>query len=116
MRGFREVLIALVCAAGCGGGTSTLVEAVCDDGGDDDGDGATDCADPDCENDQACAAPSFDVTDPEDLPGPDGDPSLDIAGVNVSVDDTTVTCEVFFHGTWPPSNSLYSWFVECAYS
>ena len=34
--------------------TSAVVETVCDDGADDDGDGATDCDDADCASDAAC--------------------------------------------------------------
>ena len=32
------------------------IEAMCDDGGDEDGDGATDCADSDCAADPVCQA------------------------------------------------------------
>lgn len=41
-----------------GGGTTPTTEAICDDGIDNDADGATDCADSDCAADPVCGAPA----------------------------------------------------------
>ncbi len=108
-------LFALVTAAcGGGGGYGNGVEVSCDDGNDEDEDTLTDCDDPDCADDAACAGMTFDATDPADLPGPDGDPSLDIKGVNVDLAGSKATFQVHVHGDWPPDASLYSWFVKCS--
>lgn len=58
---------------------------------------------------------TLNVSDPEDLPGPDGDPSLDIKSVDVRIEATTVTTEIFFYGTWPPATTHYSWLVDLVY-
>lgn len=107
-------MFGLVAAIGCGGAPPAEVETVCDDAFDDDGDSLIDCEDPDCSEDPACQAPAFDVADGQDLAAPDGDPSLDIEGVNIEVSGTTATFDVFVYGTWPPPASTYSWFVECS--
>lgn len=110
------VVSLLALAAACGGpaGVGNGVEVACDDSLDEDQDTLVDCDDPDCADDVACQGMAFDATDPADLPGPDGDPSLDIEGVNVSLSGTTATFQVHVHGNWPPDTSIYSWFVKCS--
>ena len=117
MRSSQVCVVSLLAfAAACGGGAGygNGVEVACQDGFDEDEDTLTDCDDPDCADDVACQGMTFDATDPEDLPGPDGDPSLDLEGVNVTVSGTTATFQVHVHGNWPPDTSFYSWFVKCS--
>lgn len=114
MVGLFALATAAACGGGGGGGGGNGVEVACDDGNDEDEDTLTDCDDPDCADDIACEGMTFDATDPEDLPGPDGDPSLDIKGVNVELSGTTATFQVHVHGNWPPDTSHYSWFVKCS--
>jgi hypothetical protein len=94
----------LAVLAACGGG-----------GGDKDVDGSTtfypdadysiDASGPDAANETT-------VTDPQDLPGPDGDPALDIRDVTVGWDATgSPFVELLMDGAWPPSDAWYSWYV-----
>ncbi len=68
----------LRCADDCTFNTSQCegaeTETICDDGADNDNDGKTDCADPDCLNEDHCGAEEFDCHDDNDN---DGDGMID---------------------------------------
>jgi hypothetical protein len=55
----------------------------------------------------AGAAPA--ASDPEDLPPPDGDPSVDVRAVHIT-DGAEVVVAIDVHGSWPPSTDFYSWY------
>ena len=71
-----------------GGGGNPDPE-VCDDGIDNDGDGATDCADSDCSSDPACTTPDPEVCD--DGTDNDGDGDTDCADSDCSSDPACAT-------------------------
>lgn len=91
----------------CGGVDAQTVE-ICDDALDNDGDGDEDCDDADCFEDPAC----YDVDDPVDLPGPDGDPSMDIDKCGATLENSTATLFCTTEGPFPPPDGTYSWFAE----
>ena len=92
----------------CAGDTACLpVVELCSDGTDNEGDGFADCDDDDCWEDPAC----YKVDDDVDLPGPDGDPSLDLDKVGVKLVNGTATFFATMEGPWPPPTTAYSWFV-----
>ena len=131
----------LVAACSGGGGNSVPdSETVCDDGVDEDEDGDTDCDDSDCVDDDACIANTaeacsggtdedgdtfvdcddddcwndaacYQVDDPTDLDGTNGDPSLDIDKSRATLANGTATFFLTFDGPWPPSSTFYSWFA-----
>ncbi len=135
----RSALIALVLAACGGANPEGSFEASCDDGVDDDEDGAIDCADDDCAEDVACqsvaevctggvdedldlfvdcddddcwADPAcYQVDDPTDLPEPLGDPAVDIDKSRATLAAGTATFFATFDAPWPPPTTAYSWFV-----
>lgn len=136
----RSGLVTLLFVAACSGGGGTATEDVCDDGLDDDNDGLVDCDDPDCASDPVCAMQPeactggvdedgdglidcedpdcfedpvcYDVDDAADLPGPHGDPALDIDKVGVDLTGGVATLFMTFEGAWPPDSTFYSWFLR----
>lgn len=133
----RSALVALALAA-CGGGSEA--ETACTDGQDDDMDGDTDCLDIDCAEEPFCMDPlpevctggldedqdqfadcddescwddptCWQLDDPTDLPGPNGDPAVDIDKFRVTLSGGVATFFATFDGNWPPSMDNYSYFV-----
>lgn len=52
------------------------------------------------------------ATDPQDLTGPDGDPSVDVTLVERATDSSGAPwVRAIVAGSWPPSDSFYSWFL-----
>jgi hypothetical protein len=139
-KGHRIACWMVVAVAACGGGGGGPDgEAVCDDTVDNDEDGQSDCADRDCaDSDECIAVPEqctggldedndlaidcadddcwqdpvcFDVDDPVDLTTADGDPTLDLDKVGVTLAGGTAEFFVTMEGAWPPPSTLYSWFL-----
>lgn len=68
----------LACAGlGCGDDGDPSEETMCSDGADDDGDGRTDCADPDCFADPLCEGVDAGPGDEDAGPRPDGGETMD---------------------------------------
>ncbi|NNE28652.1 MAG: T9SS type A sorting domain-containing protein [Saprospiraceae bacterium] len=55
--------VSLLSSQGCGGGTPPPDPEICDNGIDDDGDGLTDCEDPDCSNASNCQTSNPEICD-----------------------------------------------------
>ncbi len=85
----RSLIIGLLLASiqvACAVGTGTPSrETSCQDGRDEDGDGATDCADPDCSSDPACSSPSRETNCADNIDN-DGDGATDCADTDCSSD------------------------------
>jgi hypothetical protein len=132
------LLLSLLVACG-GGGATPETETACNDGEDEDADGTTDCDDTDCatapecpqlevctggadedadtfidcEDDDCWGDPAcFKIDDDTDLPGPNGDPALDIDKFSVTLASGTATFFSTFDAPWPPSTTFYSYYLR----
>lgn len=108
----RAALVAVVICVACGGPPPA---EVCGDGEDNDGDQLVDCDDDECGEDPACDVLGMilEANDSQDLPEPDGDPSLDIESVTFTLDLGALTADFNMFGPWRPSQAFYSYYVGC---
>jgi hypothetical protein len=107
MRRLSQTLIAPFCLLA----VTTVLHPGCGGGGSPSDDASTEIVvDAQAPGVDADVAESY--TDNEDLPGPNGDPSLDAVGLDVGWlgNGTDAFAHIEVAGTWAPSDTFYSWY------